>query len=239
MPAIVEADDSGLYVLKFLGAGQGVRALVAELIAGELARSLGLLVPELVLIDVDAALGRNEPDTEIRELIKKSVGQNVALDYLPGSLTFDPVVGPSPSAEVASRIVWFDAWVTNVDRTAKNPNLLTWHKELYLIDHGASFYFHHADDAPQVAAQNVFATIRSHVLLPWASALEAAETFAHKRLTLDVIARAVSELPDIWLETPERTAAQWRQYYVTFLVERLKVSSLFTQEALSARARLL
>ena len=136
LPAIVEADDSGMYVLKFRGAGQGVHALVAELICGELARALELPVPEVVLVALDAALGRNEPDAEIRDLLKKSAGLNLALDYLPRSITFDPVVGPAPSAELASRIVWFDAFVTNVDRTPKNPNLLVWHRQLYLIDHG-------------------------------------------------------------------------------------------------------
>jgi len=147
MPAIVEGDDLGLYVLKFRGAGQGPLALVAELVAGEIVRALGLKVPELVLMEVDAALGRNEADSEIRELLKASVGVNLALDYLPGSATFDPAAADATpetiDADLASAVVWFDALVTNVDRTARNPNLLWWHKVLYLIDHGATLYFHH------------------------------------------------------------------------------------------------
>src|SRR5438105_10184094 len=143
LPAIVEADDLGLYVVKFRGAGQGRLALVAELIAGEIGRVLGLSIPELVFIEVDAALGRNEPDEEIRDLLQASVGLNLALDYLPGSVMFDPAAGDMADAKIASTIVWFDAFVTNVDRTARNPNLLLWHKALYLIDHGAGLYFHH------------------------------------------------------------------------------------------------
>src|SRR4051794_40884014 len=143
LPAIVEADDSGLYVLKFRGAGQGPLALVAELVAGENGRELGLKVPELVLIEVDAALGRNEPDEEIRDLLRASVGLNLAMDYLPGSIMFDPAAGDKAGPDTASEAVWFDAFVTNIDRTASNPNLLCWHKSLYLIDHGAAMYFHH------------------------------------------------------------------------------------------------
>ena len=144
VPAIVEAEDSGLYVLKFRGAGQGIKALVAEIVSGELARAMGLRVPELVLLELDPVLGRAEPDEEIRDLIKASGGINLGMDYLPGSITFDPTVGPAPRAAEASAIVCFDAYVTNVDRTPKNPNMLSWHKALWLIDHGASLYFHHA-----------------------------------------------------------------------------------------------
>src|SRR6202050_4105820 len=143
LPAIVEAEDDGLYVLKFRGAGQGPLALVAELIAGEIGRALGLKVPELVLVEVDSTLGRNEPDEEIRDLLRASVGLNLAMDYLPGSLMFDPAAGDRADAAFASRLVWFDAFVTNVDRTARNPNLLCWHKKLFPIDHGAALYFHH------------------------------------------------------------------------------------------------
>src|SRR5262245_38926287 len=143
LPAIVEADDLGLYVLKFRGAGQGPLALVAELVAGEIGRKLGLKVPELVLVEVDEALGRNEPDEEIRDLLRASVGLNLALDYLPGSTMFDVAARDSADPRLASLAVWFDAFVTNVDRTARNPNLLYWHKSLYFIDHGAALYFHH------------------------------------------------------------------------------------------------
>src|ERR1700681_4140445 len=160
LPAIVEAEDCGLYVLKFRGAGQGPLALVAELIAGEIGRALGLMVPELVLMEVDAALGRNEPDQEIRELIMASTGLNLALDYLPGSVMFDPAARIPVDPTVASIAVWFDAFVTNVDRTARNPNLLVWLQALYFIDHGASLYFHHDwQNLPQKAL-NRFAAIR-------------------------------------------------------------------------------
>src|SRR4051812_48080505 len=135
LPAIVEGDDLGLYVMKFRGAGQGIRALLAELIAGRLAKVLGLKVPEVVLLTLDAAIARNEPHDEIRDLLKASIGLNMGLDYLPASVTFDPLAGPPPDAQVASDIVWFDAFITNVDRTAKNPNLLRWHQALYVIDH--------------------------------------------------------------------------------------------------------
>src|SRR6202163_3122744 len=160
LPAIVEASDLGLYVLKFRGAGQGPLALVAELIAGEIGRALGMNVPDLVLMEVDAALGRNEPDPEIRQLLMASVGTNLALDYLPGSLMFDRAARPIVSADLASSAVWFDAFVTNVDRTARNPNLLVWLQALYFIDHGASLYFHHDwQNLPQKAL-NRFAAIR-------------------------------------------------------------------------------
>src|SRR5262249_14073305 len=169
LPAIVEADDLGLYVLKFRGAGQGVLALAAELIAGEIGRALGLNVPELVFAEVDAALGRNEADPEIRELLQASVGQNLALDYLPGSVMFDPAARDTADSRLASMAVWFDAFITNVDRTARNPNLLYWHKSLYFIDHGAALYFHHDWRNIAEKARSPFPAIRQHVLLPWAS----------------------------------------------------------------------
>ena len=169
LPAIVEADDAGLYVLKFRGAGQGARTLVSELIAGEIARALGLSVPELVLIELDADLGRSEPDPEIQDLIRASAGVNLGLDYLPGSTTFDPLAD-APDASTASSIVWFDALVSNVDRTPRNTNMLMWHRRLWLIDHGAAFYFHHAGDDFAQRAGDPFARIRDHVLLPFASA---------------------------------------------------------------------
>ena len=180
LPAIVEADDLGLYVLKFRGAGQGPLALVAELIAGEIGRALGLKVPEIVLVNVDAALGRNEPDYEIRELLTSSAGLNLALDYLPGSTMFDPAAGDRADAGVASTAVWFDAFVTNVDRTARNPNLLYWHESLYCIDHGAALYFHHNWKNMEQMVESPFEAIRHHVLLPWASNIEAVAAIAFR-----------------------------------------------------------
>ncbi len=177
LPAIVEADDEGLYVLKFRGAGQGPKALIAELIGGELARVAGLPVPELVLIELDAELARTEPDPEIQELIRASAGLNIALDYLPGSVMFDPVA-VKPDAALASAIVWFDAFVSNVDRMPNNTNMLMWHRGLQLIDHGAALYFHHAWDNALGRAKDPFTRIKDHVLLPFASALQATDARA-------------------------------------------------------------
>jgi hypothetical protein len=238
LPAIVEADDSGLYVVKFRGAGQGVKALVAEVIAAGIARSLGQRVPEVVLIDVPAALGRNEPDDEIRDLLRASEGLNVGLDYLPGAISFDPAVGPAPSPQLASSVVWFDAFVTNVDRTARNPNLLCWHHGLYLIDHGASLYFHHDWGDVQEKARSSFAPIRDHVLLPWASALEEADRELRPKLTRDKFTEVLSEIPEGWLtgEPDVPTAAARREAYADYLEARLDAAPLFVQEAARARA---
>jgi hypothetical protein len=173
LPALVEADDDGLYVLKFRGAGQGPKALAAEIVAGELARGLGLPVPELVLVDVDAELGRAEPDPEIQDLINASVGVNLGVDFLPGALPYTPVQPPDP--ELAAAVVWLDALVENVDRTPRNPNLLRWHGNLWLIDHGASLFVHHGSTDPLAVAGRAFPAIRDHVLLPAAGSLEEAD----------------------------------------------------------------
>jgi hypothetical protein len=241
LPAIVEADDLGLYVLKFRGAGQGPLALVAELIAGEIGRSLSLRVPELVLVEVDSTLGRNEPDEEIRDLLRASVGLNLALDYLPGSTMFDPAAGDRADGRLASEAVWFDAFVTNVDRTAKNPNLLYWHKALYFIDHGAALYFHHNWQNVERSAESAFSPIRHHVLLPWANAIEAAAEAARERLSASVFERILEDVPDAWLlpEPGIPSPAAKRAAYVDFLSRRLGASTNFVQEALSARAELI
>ena len=200
LPAIIEADDDGLYVLKFRGAGQGPRALIAELVSGELARALGLPVPELVFVELDADLARTEPDPEIQELIRASAGLNLALDYLPGSVGFDPVadrVDPT----LASEVVWFDAFTSNVDRTARNTNLLMWHRRLWLIDHGASLYFHHGTPAAEFAsrADDAFPLISEHVLLGHASAIGEADARLAPRLSDDVIDGVTAHIPDAWL----------------------------------------
>jgi hypothetical protein len=237
LPAIVEAEDSGLYVLKFRGAGQGPLALVAELIAGEIGRALGLKVPELVFMEVDTALGRNEPDWEIRDLLKKSEGLNLALDYLPGSATFEAAVD-SVDADLASAAVWFDAFVTNVDRTPRNPNLLWWHKVLYFIDHGASLYFHHNWQSLATMAESRFPAIRDHVLLRWASRLEDADRRLRPQLGEALFAELVEQIPDDWLlPEPGLSAADRRAGYVTFLTRRLASASFF-EEAVHARAQL-
>ena len=240
LPAIVEADDCGLYVLKFRGAGQGPLALVAELIAGEIGRALGLNVPELVFMEVDAALGRNEPDPEIRDLLRASVGLNLALDYLPGSLMFDPAARDVAGAQLASSAVWFDAFITNVDRTARNPNLLWWHKSLYFIDHGASLYFHHDWQNIEQKALSPFPAIRDHVLLPWASEIAQVDGPLRSRLTEAFFTGLLAQVPDAWLiqEPGVSKPEDRRQGYVTYLSRRLNAAALFVEEALRARAAL-
>jgi hypothetical protein len=237
LPAIVEADDDGLYVMKFRGAGHGAKALIAELVSGEIARALGLPVPELVFIELDADLARTEPDPEIFALLKGSAGLNVALDYLPGSITLDPAVERTPP-DLASQVVWFDAYVTNVDRTVRNTNMLLWHGNLWLIDHGSTLYFHHADGwmTDRDRAREPFALIRDHVLLQSATQLEEADAAMTARLTPDLIARVVAIIPDEWLDDasgggPEVQRAAYRSY----LTERLEVPRAFVEEARRAR----
>jgi hypothetical protein len=238
LPAIFEADDAGLYVVKFRSAGQGRKALVAEVIAGELARAAGLRVPELIAIEVDPALGRNEPDGEIRDLLKASAGLNLGLDYLPGSITFDPVAGPAPTADDASAVVWLDAFVTNVDRTPRNPNLLTWHRQLWLIDHGASLYFQHAWDGREDKSRMPFPLIKDHVLLPWAKRLRAAHERLVPLLSNGAIASAVGKVPDEFLAGDDRFAStdSARAAYAGHLERRLAAAPLFLEEAERARA---
>jgi hypothetical protein len=238
LPAIVEADDSGLYVVKFRGAGHGTKALVAEVVTGELARAAGLRVPELVRIEVAESLGRNEPDPEIRDLLRASVGSNLGLDYLPGSITFDPVAGPAPAAGEASDIVWFDAFTSNVDRTARNPNLLCWHGRLWLIDHGAALYFHHAWDDEVARSRSPFAAIKDHVLLPWANDLAGADARLRARLGPEVFARVLAEVPCEWLDDEARfaTPADHRAAYAAHLERRLAAAPVFVEEAERARA---
>jgi hypothetical protein len=236
LPAIVEADDAGLYVLKFRGAGQGVNVLVAELIAGELARTLGLPVPDIVLVDLDADLARTEPDPEIQDLIRASAGLNLALDYLPGSTMFDPLAD-RPDATLASSVVWFDALVSNVDRTVRNPNLLMWHRRLWLIDHGAAFYFHHGDGDFAARTQDPFTRIREHVLLPWATALMDVDAALAARLGDDAIRAIVRDVPDSWLADASATnPRRSRDAYADYLVARLGGSRPFAQEAQRAQA---
>lgn len=240
VPAIVECSDDGLYVVKLRGAAQGLKALVAELLAAELGRLLGLAVPRAALVSLDVALGRAERDTEIRELLTASVGVNFGLDYLPGSVTFDPVAPPAPDELEASRIVWFDAFLTNVDRTPKNPNLLVWHRRLWLIDHGAALYFQHDWSEPRERAKTPFKQIRQHVLLPWASRLEEASAELLPRLTAECFGQALESIPDEWLSheplfaTPDLHRAAWRDYFS----ERVRSAPLFLAEARRARGEL-
>lgn len=241
LPAVVEADDDGLYVLKFRGAGQGPKALIAELVAGEIGRALGLAVPEIVFVEVDAVLGRSEPDFEIQALLKASPGLNLALDYLPGSLAFDALDAANLDALLASSIVWFDAYVTNVDRTPRNTNMLFWHKRLMLIDHGAALYFHHAPGSFLERSGAPFAQIKDHVLLPAASALREADALLKSRLGPVLLQEIVRTIPDAWLDSDPSAPGydEQRATYVAYLLARLEASHIFVEEAVNARAQLL
>lgn len=239
MPAIAEADDGFLYVLKFRGAGQGHKALISEIIGGELARALGLKVPELVFAKLDEAFGRTEPDEEIQDLLKASVGLNLALHYLSGAITYDPTVAKIDPL-LASQIVWLDCLLTNMDRTARNTNMLFWHRELWLIDHGASLYFHHSWQNWQEQAQRPFVLVKDHVLLPQASMLEEVDSDFRHILTPELINNVLNLIPDEWLneEVFESSRAQ-RDAYALFLNTRIENSSVFIKEAQHARAALI
>ena len=228
LPALVEADDEGLYVLKFRAAGHGVLALVAELISGEIGRALGLPIPEIVLANLDVELARTEPDPEIHQLIHDSAGLNLALDYLPGSVTFDPVVHTVP-ADLASRIVWFDALVTNVDRTPRNTNILMWHRAPWLIDHGSSLYFHHTPgwEHDPARPRAPFPAIRQHVLLHLASRVTDADAELSAILTASVVDEVLSLVPDEW--------GIDRGPYREYLLARLHAPRVFVEEAAGAR----
>ena len=236
LPAIVEADDDGMYVLKFRGSGQGPKALIAELVAGEIARAAGLPMPEIVFVDLDPELARTEPDPEIQDLIRASAGLNLALEYLPGSVMFDPIV-EKPDSDLASAIVWFDAYVTNVDRTPRNTNMLMWHQQLWLIDHGASLYFHHTPASYLVRCHDPFSMLNKHVLLPFANSLEEVHKKMTARLSPSVIQDIVKLIPDQWLvgnlfDDP----TQHRNAYLEYLLGRLNPPHAFLEEAKRARS---
>jgi hypothetical protein len=236
LPAIAEADDEFLYVLKFRGAGQGVKALIAELLGGEIARAVGLKVPEIVFAMLDTAFGRTEPDEEIQDLLRESVGLNLALHYLSGSITYDPGVTVI-DGELASRIVWLDCLLMNVDRTPQNTNMLSWNKELWLIDHGAALYFHHSWRNWEEQAVKPFIQVKDHVLLPMATEINMAGEYFRKILTAENIRSIVSLLPDEWLnagafdESPEEV----RKVYSAFLETRMANADIFEKEANHAR----
>jgi hypothetical protein len=234
LPAIVEADDMGMYVAKFRGAGQGTFALTAEIVAGEIGRALGLKVPEIVLVEVDPVLGRSDPDAEIRHLLKASVGTNVGLDYLPGSTDFVAAAGDKVSPEIASLVVWFDSFVQNVDRTPRNPNMLMWHRELYLIDHGAAMYFHHHWETMPGKARSPFLQIDQHVLLPFATDIAAAGAVARTRLNEETLRNILALVPESFLGND---AEGIRNAYVEFFLERLEYANIFEEEAARAYQR--
>lgn len=240
MPAIAEADDEFLYVLKFRGAGQGLRALIAELIGGEIARLLGLRVPELVFANLASDFGRTEPDEEIQDLLRSSTGLNLALHYLTGAITFDAVIN-DVDPMLASEIVWLDALLTNMDRTARNTNMLMWHKELWLIDHGASLYFHHSMQNWEEQAVKPFSLIKDHVLLSKATELETVNEKFKALLTPEKIRAVVALIPDEWLErdSPFSSTAEHREVYSRFLELRVANSEIFVKEAQHARTTLI
>jgi len=240
LPAVVAGEDNALYVLKFRGAGQGPKALVAELVAGEIGRALGLHVPELVFMTVSQELGRSEADPEIQALVSASAGLNLALAYLPGALAYDPLARPAIDPLLASQIVWFDAYVTNVDRTARNTNMLWWNHQLWLIDHGASLYMHHTWTDYLTRSRSPFTPIKEHVLLPFAEELLTTDAVLRERLTVPVLENIVGMIPDEWLDEERGigSRAEVRAAYLTYLLNRLDASSVFVEEALHARAQL-
>lgn len=236
LPALAEADDDFKYVLKFKGAGHGVKALIAELVGGQIAKALKLQLPELVFANLDEAFGRTEGDEEIQDLLQGSQGLNMALHFLSGAITFDPVV-TTVDAKQASQIVWLDAYITNVDRTFKNTNMLIWHKELWLIDHGACLYFHHSWNNWEQHAKSPFALIKDHVLLPQASLLKEVDTEFKAILTPEILQEIVNTIPLEWLqwEDADETPEALRNVYLQFLQTRLNHSETFVNQAQNAR----
>ena len=237
VPALVEADDDGLYVVKLLGAGHGRKALVAELLAGELARHLALPVPDLVLVELDGALAKAEPDGEIQDLLERSAGTNVGLDFLPGALAFAPAIGPAPEPELAAAVVWLDAFTTNVDRTARNPNLLVWHRRLHLIDHGSALYIHHSWREPVEHARRPFVQVRDHVLLPFAGSIAEADARLAPLVDRALLERLTGDIPDDWLPPEDGLpdADAHRGAYIDYLTARLRSRDAFVEEADRAR----
>ena len=238
LPALVEADDDGLYVVKLLGAGHGRKALVAELLAGEIARHLGLPVPDQVLVELDGALAKAEPNREIQDLLGRSAGTNIGLDFLPGALAFSPAVGPAPDPDLAAAVVWLDAYTTNVDRTPRNPNLIVWHRRLHLIDHGSALYIHHTWRDPAEHARRPFEPIRDHVLLPFASSIAAVDARLAPMVTRPLVSGLADAIPDDWLPAeaglPDPDAH--RRAYVDYLLARIEAPRAFVEEADRARA---
>lgn len=236
LPAIVKADDDFFYVIKFRGAGQGKKALIAELIGGELARAMGLKVPELVFMELDESFGRTEPDQEIQDLLQFSVGLNLGLHFLSGAITYDPLVSETDALS-ASKVVLLDSMIINIDRTAKNTNLLIWNRELWLIDHGASLYFHHNWKTWESHLTRSFPNIKDHVLLSRATELEKAAQQIQENLSEDVIQEIVDSIPEDWLEEEGSplSASEKRVAYVTFLKAKKSRIELFAKEAADAR----
>ncbi len=241
LPGLVEADDDGMYVVKFRGAGQGSGALVAELVVGELARICGLPVPELVFMDIDPILVRSEPDDEIQALVQASAGLNLASDFLPGALPFDAGMTAAVDRELATTIVWFDALMTNIDRTPRNTNMIMWHRALHIIDHGAALYVMHAWDGFESRIQSPFSAIRDHVLLPCIADIDSVDDRMTQRLTPAVIAAVLDVVPLAWWPLGRRweAPAQARAALQLYLEQRLQAPRAFVSEVMRARATLI
>ena len=237
LPAVVKADDDQLYVMKFRGSGQGEKALIAELIAGEIGRHLGFLIPEIVFMELDPLIGKNEPDAEIQDLLHFSTGLNLGMRFLKQASAFNLLLDPKPSAQFASEVVWFDAFVTNVDRTPRNVNILMQKQKIWLIDHGAALFFHHNPKDPVKQSLNPFPAIIDHVLLPLAENLDQIDQQMKEKLSPDTIKKIVSIIPQEWLN--ENNSGKVRDIYIEFLLNRLNKSDIFLKEAQSARAKLL
>lgn len=239
LPAVVDADSGGTFVVKFHGAGQGPKALVAEALAASIARTLDLPVPRAAVVWLEEGFGRAEPDPEIQDLLRGSVGANFGLAYLPGALGFDPAVDADVSSDLAADIVWFDAYLTNVDRSPRNPNLLVADGQLWLIDHGAALYVHHRWDGWEDRIQSRFPQIKDHVLLPFAGDLTAADSRLRARIDEAVVEEAVQSVPEEWLgdEPLFPTIDAHRAAYSTYLLRRLDEPSPWLQEAVDAQRR--
>lgn len=234
LPALAEADDGFRYAVKLKGAGHGSKSLVAEFLGGMIAKAFKLKVPELVFLDLDPLFGITEPDFEVQQLLRKSEGLNLGLHFLDKAMTFEPSINHISGRE-ASKIVWFDAFIQNIDRSRQNPNMMIWNNELWLIDHGSSFYYHHAEKDWEIAAMDPFPYIKNHVLLPYASHLEEADKLMRQAVTPRTLDKIVDLLPDEWLSTPQyngRNPEQIRQEYKYFLNRRLKESSIFVERAI-------
>ena len=239
LPAMGEADDGFRYAVKFRGAGHGTKSLIAELIGGLVAKALKFNVPEVVLLDLNPLFGITEPDEEIQDLLRKSEGLNMGLHFLDGAVTFDPSVNKVDDL-TASKIVWLDAFLTNVDRTRQNPNMMVWHNELWLIDHGASLYFHHSGKDAEIAAADPFAFIKTHALLPYACRLEEADKLMRQAITPRTLNKIVDLVPDEWLIHEEgKEVEEVRKYYKDFLTKRIRGSKIFVDKAIEERNNLL
>jgi hypothetical protein len=236
LPAVVEADDGELYVMKFVGAGQGPKALIAELLGGQIARALGFQTPDLVFIEMDDQLGRSEPDPEIQDLLQASIGLNLGMRYLPSSLAYNPLVKPPLPADMASDIVWFDAYITNVDRTARNVNMLIWEQELWLIDHGAALYFHHDWGDFIERSRSPFSFTSQHTLLALASRLRESDQRLRPLLTNGLLSDIVATIPAVWFQDEEifATPEANRKAYVDYLAARRDAADSFLEEAINA-----